>query len=254
MLTQKINRSGMNEEYEPVKQSSDIYAIVDMIEYAYRLLGCFKRIVCLSLALAMAAGAYSLFMVTPMYEATATLYVLGREDSAISLSKLQLGTYLTQDYIKVFDMWEVHQQVISSLNLPYSYEQIAAMLSVANVDNTRMLDLTVASSDPEEAAAIANEYAMVASQFIADMMATEKPSIMSAALVPTDPVSPNRLLYVLLGFALGLAISCGAVFISMMADDKYKTAEDIRKYTGLATLAVVPLERENNRYGRRRNG
>ena len=27
-------------------------------------------------------------------------------------------------------------------------------------------------------------------------------------------------------------------------DDTYKTADDIRKYTGLATLAVVPIENE----------
>ena len=31
----------------------------------------------------------------------------------------------------------------------------------------------------------------------------------------------------------------------MLMDDKYKTAEDIRIYTGLATLAIVPIEDED---------
>ena len=32
----------------------------------------------------------------------------------------------------------------------------------------------------------------------------------------------------------------------MITNDTYKTAEDIRKYTGLVTLAVVPIENEND--------
>ena len=32
--------------------------------------------------------------------------------------------------------------------------------------------------------------------------------------------------------------------LRVIVDDTYKTADDIRKYTGLATLAVVPIENE----------
>lgn len=66
-----------------------------------------------------------------------------------------------------------------------------------------MLDITVTSPDPQEAADIANEYAQVASQYIADTMATDKPNIMSVALVPSNPVSPNRTRNIMLGFLLG---------------------------------------------------
>ena len=252
MSDQQKNRPGLVNAVDTVEQSSDIYATVDLVEYAFRLLSNWKLIVCLSLALAVMAGAYSMFFVTPMYEATSTIYVLNRSDSAINLSDLQLGTYLTQDYIKVFDMWEVHEQVITNLDLPYSYKQISRMLTIENTPNTRMLDLTVSSPNPQEAAAAANEYAKVASQFIAETMATEKPSIMSVALVPVNPVSPNKTLYVALGLMLGFAISCGYTFVMMMADDKYKTAEEIRKYTGLTTLAVVPVEQKDEKRNRRR--
>lgn len=252
MSDQQKNRPGLVNAVDTVEQSSDIYATVDLVEFAFRLLSNWKLIVCLSLALAVMAGAYSMFFVTPMYEATSTIYVLNRSDSAINLSDLQLGTYLTQDYIKVFDMWEVHEQVITNLDLPYSYKQISRMLTIENTPNTRMLDLTVSSPNPQEAAAAANEYAKVASQFIAETMATEKPSIMSVALVPVNPVSPNKTLYVALGLMLGFAISCGYTFVMMMADDKYKTAEEIRKYTGLTTLAVVPVEQKDEKRNRRR--
>ena len=142
----------------------------------------------------------------------------------------------------MFHMWEVHEEVISNLGLPYSYSQMQDMLSVVNDTDTRMLDITVTSADPQEAADIANEYAQVASQYIAETMATDKPNIMSVALVPSNPVSPNRTRNIIMGFLLGGILAAGIITVRMLLDDKYKTTEDIRRYTGLATLAVVPVE------------
>ena len=216
---------------------------IDLVELMYRLLGRWKLIVCLALLLAIAAGVYTSYFVTPMYQATSTIYVLSRTDSAINMSDLQIGTALTSDYIKVFKMWEVHEEVISNLNLPYSYTQMRNMLSVVNESDTRMLDISFTSPSAQEAAA--NEYAKVASQYIADTMSTDKPNIMSVALVPSNPVSPNRTKNIMLGFIGGFVLACGIVTIQMLMDDKYKTAEDIRKYTGLVTLAVIPVEDAN---------
>ncbi|MDO5300536.1 MAG: Wzz/FepE/Etk N-terminal domain-containing protein [Clostridia bacterium] len=215
---------------------------IDLVELMYRLLGGWKLIVCLALVFAVTAGVYTIFFVTPMYQATSTIYVLSRSDSAINMADLQIGTALTSDYIKVFKMWEVHEEVISNLDLPYTYTEMRSMLSVVNDSDTRMLDITFTSPSAEEAAAVANEYAKVASQYIADTMSTDKPNMMSVALVPTNPVSPNKTKNIMLGFMLGAVLTCGIITIQMLMDDKYKTAEDIRKYTGLATLAVVPVE------------
>ena len=215
---------------------------IDLVDLMYRLLGRWKLIVCLAVLLAVAMGVYTFSFVTPIYQATATIYVLSRSDSAINMSDLQMGTALTSDYIKVFQMWEVHEQVISSLNLPYTYPYMRQHLSVTNDSNTRMLDITFWSPSPEEAAAVANEYAKLGSQFIADTMSTDKPNIMSVALVPSMPVGPNKTRNIILGFAAGAAMACGLVTVQFLMDDKYKTAEDIRRYTGLATLAVIPVE------------
>lgn len=215
---------------------------IDLVEMAYSLLAKWKLIACCALAFMVAAGVFTIFFVTPMYEATSTIYVLGRSDSVVNLSDLQIGNALTQDYIKVFEMWEVHDGVIKALNLPYTYGQMKKMLSVRNDSNTRMLDITVTAASAEEAAAIANKYAEVASKFIQDTMATDKPSLMSEALVPKRPASPSLVKNVVLGCILGLLAAGGFVVVRFLMDDKIKTADDIRKYIGLTTLAVVPLE------------
>ena len=69
---------------------------------------------------------------------------------------------------------------------------------------------------------------------------------MSVALVPANPVSPNKTKNILLGMILGLVLGVGVITLRMITNDTYKTAEDIRKYTGLVTLAVVPIENEND--------
>ena len=215
---------------------------IDLMELMYRLLSRWKLIVSMALIFALVVGLYTVFYITPLYQATSTIYVLSRSDSAINMADLQIGTALTDDYIKVFKMWEVHERVISNLNLPYSYTYMRNNLSVTNDSNTRMLDITFTSPLPEEAAAVANEYAKVVSEYIADNMSTDKPNIMSVALIPSNPVSPNKTRNVILGFMVGAILACAYVTIQMLLDDKIKTADDIRKYTGLATLAIVPIE------------
>lgn len=253
MSEQQQRRPRTSRNTATFTQPTNMNNRIDLMELIYRLLASWKLIVSLALVLAIVSGVYTVFFVTPMYEATSTIYVLNRSDSAINFSDLQLGTALTQDYIKVFKMWEVHEQVISNLNLPYTYSEMRSMLTITNDSDTRMLDITITSPDANEAAAIANEYAKVASQYIADTMSTDKPNIMSVALVPANPVSPNKTRNILLGFMLGAILACGYVTIGLLLDDKYKTAEDIRRYTGLTTLAVVPVEPMENKKSSRRH-
>ncbi|MBR1585181.1 MAG: hypothetical protein IJ662_06555 [Clostridia bacterium] len=214
---------------------------IDLLELLYRILASWKMIACIVIVCMIAAAFYSTSYVTPLYQATSSIYVIGR-DSAINLSDLQLGSNMMSDYLKVFEMWEVHDEVIKNLKLDYSYAEIEKHISVSNSTGTHILDITFSSPDPQEASAAANEYANVVSNYIADTMRMDKPSVMSVALTPTNPYNISRTRSIALGFVLGLVIGCGIVVIRFIMDDKVKTVEDVRKYTGLVNLAIVPVE------------
>ena len=194
---------------------------IDLLELFMGLLAHWTLIAATAVVGAVLMALYTFFLVTPMYKATATIYVVSRNDSVLNFSDLQVGSELTSDYIKVFEMWEVHEKVISNLDLDYTYTDMASMLSVTNTSDTRMLDITVTNPDPEEAAAIANEYADVGAKYISEKMKTDEPTLMSSARVPENPFSPNKAKNIL--------------------DDTYKSADDIRKYTGMVVLASIPL-------------
>ena len=132
--------------------------------------------------------------------------------------------------------------MIQNLGLDYTYDQLQSLLTVCNPSDTRILHITAKTPDPQLSTNIANEYATVARQYIADMMATEEPNIISIALKPTRPVSPNKTLNVIIGFMLGAILMAGIITIRFIMDDKIKTSDDITKYLDLPTLAIVPSE------------
>lgn len=217
---------------------------IDLIELLYQFYAHLRMIILLALLGAILAAGYTIFLVTPIYEATSKLYVVNSSDSALNLADLQIGSYLASDYIEVFQTWEVHEMVIANLHLGYSYSQMQSMLTVTNPKDTRLLYLTVSSASAIEAAAIANEYASVAIKYIADTMATDEPNLMSVALVPTNSASPNRTRNILLGFFAGLFLALGLITIRFVMDDRIKTTDDVTKFTGLPTLAIVPIAKE----------
>ena len=214
---------------------------IDLIELMLHLLSQTRLILLVAFLGIALAAVYTFFIVTPMYEATAKLYVVNSKDSALNLSDLQIGSYLASDYTEVFKTWEVHEMVIRNLGLRYTYKELQERLAIENPTNTRILYITFQSASAREAAAVANEYATVAIKYIADTMSTEEPNIMSVALEPVLPSSPNKTRNLLLGLLLGLVCGIGWVTVRFILDDKIKSVDDIRKYSNMPVLAVVPL-------------
>lgn len=213
---------------------------LDLLELFYYLLEHIKQLAIAAIAGGLVMLLISLLILTPQYEATAKLYVMSRSDSAVNLSDLQIGSYLTSDYQEVFKTWEVHEQVLQNLGLDYEYEELENMISIENPADTRVLYINVTSDDPKEATAMANEYANVARDYIYEMMGTEEPSLFSVALEPLEPVSPRKALNTFLGALIAGVVVAAILVVRFVMDDKLKTAEDITKYIGIPTLAIVP--------------
>ena len=214
---------------------------IDLFDLLHYILRRSRYLISAALVGALLAGIYAFIIATPMYESTAQLYVVNSKDSALDLSDLQIGTYLTSDYELVFKTWEVNQQVKNNLGLSYTIDELRNMVSVTNPSDTRALFVTVTSDDPGEAAVMANEYSEVARQYIYDTMLSDMPTTLSVALEPDKPVRPRRMMITFMG-ALLCAMACvAAMVVFYLRDDKVKTPEDLQKYTGAMPLAVIPV-------------
>ena len=223
-------------------QAEQEEATIDLVELFYRLLDKAKFIIIAALLGAIVAFCATKFLMTPMYQASAKMYILNGSGSSINLSQLQLSSSLASDYVQVFDNWHVHEMVKRRLNLDYTYAQMGSMISVENPTNTRILKVTVNSKDPQEAADMALTYVQVAREFIAAKMDMDMPTIFEEPQLPTHPYSPSTMKNTVLGFMLGMILMCAIVIVQFLVDDRIRSSEKLEKQLGLATIGMMPIQ------------
>lgn len=185
---------------------------------------------------------YSFFIITPQYESTTKVYILNKQSgSSVTYSDVQLSSTLSKDYEQLVTSRYVIEGVISKLNLDDTYEELAARVSASNTDETRIIAITVTDPDPEQAQKIANAVRDLAAQHITQIMDIEAVNVVDNANLPDSPVSPSVPKWTLIGVAIGMIVSIAVIVIQHLLDDSIKSSEDIEKYLGISTLAVIPM-------------
>jgi len=245
MEQQNLNR------VQPAAAPDEQELTIDLVELGYEILDKLKYIILAAIVGVLISGVYTFQFAVPKYEATSKLYVLNSSDSVVNLSDLQLGNYLASDYTELFHTWEVKEMVRQNLGLDYTYEAMEKMVEVTNPSDTRILYITVTSEDPQEAVEMANEYANVVSDYVSRIMASERPNMLSKAILPEKPVSPQKAKNLLIGLAAGLLLSMGLIVLRFVMNDSIKSVEDVEKYIGLPVLGIVPMM--NNRTASKKN-
>lgn len=202
-------------------------------------------IIATGIIVGLAGFLVSKFLITPKYESETKLYVLNRaNDSATTLSDVQLSTQLTKDYQILVTSAPVMNQVIKELGLNMKASELAATISVDTPSDTRVLQITVTSDDPKRAKDIADKVAQVSSKKICDIMKIEQVNVIEEGSMSEEPAVDTVQKWTLIGLALGIVLSCAVIIIRSMLDDTVKTTEDVEKYFDLSTLAVIPISEE----------
>ena len=69
---------------------------------------------------------------------------------------------------------------------------MAEMIQITNATDTRILDITVTSPDPRQAADIANELVEQACIYLPQIMETDEPNLVESAIPPTEKSQPQH--------------------------------------------------------------
>ena len=113
---------------------------------------------------------------------------------------------------------------------------------MSNPADTRILQIDVSNPDPQLAADISNALADATADAVADIMSTDRPSIVEEAVVPEAPSSPSLMKNAMLGAMAGLFLAMAIVILRFLMDDTIKTEDDVAKYLNLNTLAALPVD------------
>lgn len=188
---------------------------------------------------------YSKFLVTPLYDSNTKLYVINRaNEGTTTYSDLQSATQLTKDYQVLVTSRYVMEQVLKDLNLNMETDQLISMVTVSITTDSRVLEITVTHKDPYMAKKIVDAIAKTSAQRICDIMKIEQVNIIDEGDLPDSAVSPNTKKNILLGGALGVLLACAVIIIKFVVDDTIKSSDDIERYLGVSTLALIPVTEE----------
>lgn len=215
---------------------------IDLMEIMRLLLGKIWLIVSVGMFTALAAFVISRFLITPVYESTTKIYILNKnENASVTYSDVQLGTQLTKDYAELISSRYVLEEVAQKLGLTMEYQELLNKVSVETPSDTRIVSITVENTDPVEAMNMANCIREVASAHIQNVMDIDAVNVVETANMPTEKAAPSCLKWTLIGGLLGCFVVCGVILVQYLLDDTIKSSEDIEKYLGLSTLALIPM-------------
>ena len=202
-----------------------------------------KKIVWILLTAIVFAGASGLitkFAMTPIYSSTAQLYVVSKGGLS-QLTDLTMGTQLTQDYMVIVKTRPVLEQVIADLKLDMDYKELEKKITVENPSDTRIMQITITDKDAALAQSITQDLAEVTAKTVAEKMDVKSPTIIEKAYKADKPDSPSLKKNVLIGAVLGFILMAAAIVIQYLMNDTILKEEDIEKYLGISTLAIIPM-------------
>ena len=190
----------------------------------------------------------SYFLITPQFKSTTKIIVLNKQDSStITYSDLQLASQLTKDYEELITCRYVLEQVIEQCELKDSYEELYSRVSVENTKDTRIIGITVEDPSPENAQYIADNIREVAANHIQSVTDVAAVNGVDYANIPTKKSSPSIKKWTAGGAAIGFLLALCAIIVEYILDDTIKSSEDIEKYLGYTTLALIPVMQAANK-------
>lgn len=202
-----------------------------------------KRLWILAAAILL-GGTAGLFLskviLTPMYTSTSMIYVMSKETTITSLTDLQIGAQLTEDYAVLITSRTVMEKVISNLGLDMDHNELRDKITLNNPSDTRVLEISVVDPDPQMAKTITDEVADCASEYIADIMEQNPPKIIEQGEVPLYKTSPSTAKNTVIGALIGAVLVIGGITVMTLMNDTIKTEDDLERYFGVPVLAAVP--------------
>lgn len=217
--------------------------VIDLTEILSAVRQHLLELIFVTLAAALVGFMASKFLMTPKYDSSALMIVNTRQDvnANVTSDQINSATKLVSTYSIIIKSDTVLQQVIDNLGLNLTYAQLNKRVTVAAVDDTQVMKITVQSDSPEWARQVCEQIITVAPDVIKEAVEAGSVKVISNPSLATEPVSPNIMKNTMLAAAVGFVLVIGIIVLQVLLDNKINTEEDVTKYLDMTVLGVIPL-------------
>lgn len=231
----------MSQQSDNIQVRQDDEMEIDLLELFYYLRAKLIWLIIAFVVGAVVAGGITYFFITPKYQATSKVYMVSASsDSIVDLTDLNLGTSLSTDYEELLKIRPIFEEIIEEQELDYTYEELLGMTTIGAINKTRLLGITVESTDPVEAKDVANALADKAVTYVPEVMETATPNIAELAIVPKRKSSPSLAKNTIIGALLSTIAVAAILIVRLLMDDTFKSADDVEKAFGVMPLTIIP--------------
>lgn len=194
------------------------------------------------------AFSYTQFFISPVYVSKGTLYVnnkgipgmMPNVETNINANDLSVALKLVDTYTVILKSNRFMEIVSEKIDLPYTYNQLRDMVSLKGVNETEVLEVSVAAGNPEHAKMIAQAVLENSKAEIVRVVEAGSVKIVDDASTPISPSSPNKRANTLIGMILGIVISVGLMLIVELLDVSVKNEEDLVINYGIPVVGSIP--------------
>ena len=209
-------------------------------------------LLCITLVLA-----YDTVIKTPKYSTYTTIALVKatNDNTTITQNDVMLNKNLVNTYSEIVKSKKVLKQVKKELGLNESVDAIAKEINVSSVNDTEIIKISVEDASASKAKDIVTSLSNVFVKEIQNIYEMNNVSIVDEPEI-SNKVSNNTLNRdIILGFAAGLFLSVGILFVIYYFDDTIKYNEQIEEELQLPVLAKVfksRVEELSKRKGKKR--
>ena len=216
--------------------------VIDLTEILSAVRQHLLKLIFVTLAAALIGFTASKFLMTPKNDSSALMIVNTRQDvnANVTSDQINSATKLVSTYSIIIKSDTVLQQVIDNLGLNLTYAKLNKRVTVAAVDDTQVMKITVQSDSPEWARQVCEQIITVAPDVIKEAVEAGSVKVISNPSLATEPVSPNIMKNTMLAAAVGFVLVIGIIVLQVLLDNKINTEEDVTKYLDMTVLGVIP--------------
>jgi capsular polysaccharide biosynthesis protein len=224
---------------------------LDMLDILFVFKKHLKLLVIFAILFAVAGYAVSAYLMTPQFEADATMIVNSSKEQAetITYDQITAAQQLVDTYAVLLKSDSVMRQVNKNLSLHSTPEKLADCVTVTGVNQTEVLCITVRYPNAHRAAAIANQITKIAPEFIIRTVKAGSVEVISKAKVNTTPVSPNKTQNAAIAMLAGLILAMLIAFTLEVWNNRFVTCNDIQKNLGITVLGIIPAVKDKRKSG-----
>lgn len=210
----------------------------------------------LLMAVGAAGGTVIALLTPPTYQATTLVFVSVQSDGAVT--ELAQGNNFAQgqvkSYAEVVSTPRVLDQVVQSLGLHESAEDLSKDVTATAPLDTVNIQISVTRRSAADAARIANAVTASFRTALADITRPASGdaspvtvSVLRSASEPTAPASPDLKLDLVLGLAAGLALGLALAVIIELLDTRVRGERDVQALTTAPILGGIAHDRDAQR-------